>query len=73
MHFKSQYHHQNFVVRKVGSAAAAFMSQCVRLFQTFLLTLEISSLSLELHTSDWLLHMFVCCLLSTGETISEYL
>lgn len=56
---KSQYHNQNFVVGKVGSAAAAFMSQSTSLFQTFLLTLEISSLSSELHTSDWLLHMFV--------------
>lgn len=64
---------KTFVVQKVGSAAAAFMSQCMRLFQTFLLSLEISSLSSELHTSDWLLHMFVCCLFLTGETVSEYL
>lgn len=54
---------KNFVVSKVCSVIPAFMSHSTSLFQSISLTLEISSSHWSTSSSDWLLHMFVCCLL----------
>lgn len=54
--------YQNFAVSKVYSVIPASPSSC--LFQSLSPpTLKISSSHWSMSTSDWLLHMFVCCLL----------
>lgn len=53
------YHYQNFAQSKVCGIIPAFMFHSASLF----LTLEISSSHWSMSTSDWLFHMFVCCLL----------
>lgn len=57
------YQYQNFALSKVCSLIRAFMSHSTTLFQSIFPTLEISSSHWRGSACDWLLGVFVCCLL----------